>query len=87
MEGTNGFSNIFSVIGHPPLSAGAFPFIDWGCMFAVTKPDNKSDQFPDAKGYRIDKKGSLIVYGKHYGTLAQYPAGSWSYISQAPPVM
>ncbi|WEV72139.1 hypothetical protein [Bifidobacterium sp. ESL0790] len=54
-------------------------------MFAVTKPDGTSDQFPDAKGYKVNRRGALVVWDRRYATMAEYPAETWSYVSQAAP--
>lgn len=53
-------------------------------MFAVTFPDGTSRTFEDARGYRVDKRNTLFVVGPHFSTLAAYPFGSWSYVSQSP---
>lgn len=56
-------------------------------MFAVAKPDGSSDQFSNVEGYRVDKHGTLTLWGKRYATVAAYPAGRWSYVSEAAPTV
>lgn len=54
-------------------------------MFIVNHPNQPTTQLPRAKGYRIDRKtGTLTIWGPLFKTIAAYPQGSWSTISQTP---
>ena len=55
-------------------------------MFAVTTPTGQNTQYPDAKGFRVNKKtGLLTIWGKRFTTIAAYPKGAWEYISEQAP--
>jgi hypothetical protein len=34
------------------------------------------------RSFRVDKSGALIIIGKHFSTVAAYPAGYWQSITQ-----
>lgn len=34
-------------------------------------------KIPGSQGYRVDRKGNLIVWGSKHKTLATYAPGSW----------
>ena len=54
-------------------------------MFIIAHPDQSTTQVPGAKGYRVDRKtGTLTLWGRHYKTIAAYPHGAWTAITQTP---
>ena len=54
-------------------------------MYTITHPNQTTTQVPGAKGYRVGKKtGTLTLWGRHYKTIAAYPQGAWTAITQTP---
>lgn len=46
-------------------------------MVTVTDSRGSLTAIPEAQGYRVDRKGNLIVWGSKHKTLATYAPGSW----------
>lgn len=67
------------------MDASRATFTQEGTMFIVTHPSQSTTQVPGAKGYRVDRKtGTLTLWGRHYKTVAAYPQGAWTAITQTP---
>lgn len=43
----------------------------------TTDMERADDVYQGAKGYRVDRKGNLIVWGDHSKTWAIYAPGRW----------
>lgn len=47
-----------------------------------TRDPHQEDTIPGGEGYRITRKGNLIIWGAHHHTIATYAPGAWASICQ-----
>ena len=47
-----------------------------------TMPEYAAQEYPAGEGFRVDRRGNLIVWGPRGATLAIWAAGYWAGVQQ-----